>query len=108
MRHLAAMACIGVLAGLVVACTPIKLTPEAERKARILDPEEVSRCQRIGRTTVAAQDRFLGIPLAPNKLSRELRILARNSAISMGGDTAVPITEIDDGKQTFAVYKCLP
>lgn len=108
MRHLAAIICIVLLAGVLAACTPVKLTPEAARKARVLDPEEVSRCERIGRTTVAVQDKLLGIPLAPNKLSRELKILARNSAVSMGGDTAVPVTEINAGEQTFAVYKCLP
>jgi hypothetical protein len=108
MKHPAAIACIVVLTCVLPACTPVKLTPEAEKKARVLDPEDVSRCQRIGRTTVAVQDRFLGIPLAPNKLSRELRILARNSAVSMGGDTAVPVTEVNGGEQTFAVYKCLP
>jgi hypothetical protein len=105
MRHLAATACIVVFTCVLPACTPVKLTPKAE-KARVLDTQDVVHCQRIGRTTVAVQDRFLGIPLAPNKLTRELKILARNSAVSMGGDSAVPVTEISGGEQTFAVYKC--
>jgi hypothetical protein len=36
-----------------------------------------------------------------------MQALARNSAADMGGDTVVPVSEIQDGKQTFEVYKCV-
>ncbi|NIO40505.1 MAG: hypothetical protein GTO41_10155, partial [Burkholderiales bacterium] len=43
----------------------------------------------------------------PQKVKQELIDLARNSAAAdFQGDTIVPITEIEDGQQTFAVYKC--
>ena len=39
--------------------------------------------------------------------AEELRIVARNSAARMGGDTIVPLTVIEEGQQTFVVYKCV-
>ena len=35
-------------------------------------------------------------------------MLARNSAINLGGDTVVADGEIKDGMQTFKVYRCVP
>ena len=33
--------------------------------------------------------------------------IARNSGARMGGDTIVPLTVVEDGQQTFVVYKCV-
>ena len=40
------------------------------------------------------------------KVAGELATLARNSAAQLGGDTVVATSEITDGSQTFAVYRC--
>jgi len=42
------------------------------------------------------------------KIKTELETLARNEAIRLKGDTLVAATEIQDGEQTFKVYKCNP
>jgi hypothetical protein len=36
-----------------------------------------------------------------------LNVTARNSAAKMGADTIVPASQVEDGKQTFNVYRCL-
>jgi len=50
---------------------------------------------------------LLGIPRPVETVSKELRLVARNSAARMGGDTIVPLTVIEKGEQTFEVYKCV-
>ena len=48
-----------------------------------------------------------GFKRGEEKVKKELEALARNSAANMDGDTVVPITDIEDGKRTFAVYRCV-
>jgi hypothetical protein len=89
------------------ACaTGLKLSAEGE-KVRVLDPSEVSSCRKLGNTNNAVAWQVVGIARPEDTISKELRVLARNSASRMGGDTIVPLTVIDKGKQTFVVYKCV-
>jgi hypothetical protein len=37
----------------------------------------------------------------------ELIMMGRNSAARMGADTIVPLTVVENGQQTFMVYKCV-
>mgnify|MGYP002713030957 CR=1 FL=1 len=87
-------------------CAWVKTTPEGE-KVRVLDASEVTSCKELGNTTVALLDKIAGIDRSREKVAEELRILARNSAAKIGGDTVVPISDISDGQQRFAVYKCV-
>ena len=90
----------------VVSCTWVKMTPEGE-KVRVLSIDEVSTCKKLGRTEVSLKDEVAGFKRSEEKVKKELEALARNSASNMEGDTVVPISEIDEGKQTFAVYRCV-
>ena len=87
------------------ACSGVKLTDEGE-KVRVLDPAEVETCRNIGRTNTSVTSRLV-FERPEDVVSDELRIIARNSAARMGGDTIVPLTVIEDGNQTFMVYKCV-
>lgn len=91
----------------LASCANPKLTHGGE-KARILSPAEVANCQRRGSTTVSTRTNILSVLRQPTVIARELEILARNSATDMGGDTVSPISEIENGEQTFAVYRCIP
>jgi hypothetical protein len=91
---------------LVVSCTWVKLTPEGE-KVRVLSTTEVSSCKKLGKTTTSLKDKIVGMKRNEKKVQKEMQALARNSAADMGGDTVVAVTEIQDGKQTFEVYKCV-
>ena len=90
----------------VVSCTWVKMTPQGE-KVRVLSTNEVSSCKKLGQTEVSLKDDVAGFKRGEEKVKKELETLARNSGANMNGDTVVPISEIDDGKQTFAVYRCV-
>jgi len=91
----------------LAACVSIKLTPEGE-KVRLLSSEEAAKCQKLGKTTVRVRPSILTVPRQQTVIAKELQILARNSTESMHGDTITPISEIDNGQQTFEVYRCVP
>jgi len=92
---------------LLSACANIKLTHGGE-KARVLSSGEVANCQKRGATTVRVKPTLLTVARQQTVIAKELQILARNSATNMGGDTVSAISKIDDGQQTFAVYRCIP
>ena len=100
-------------AGIVIAtlllgacATTLKLTAEGE-KVRVLDPDEVQSCRELGRSNASVTHVVVGIERPKEAISKELRIIARNSASRMGGDTIAPLMVIDKGQLTFVVYKCI-
>ena len=97
--------CIASAAIMLSACSSLKLTESGE-KVRVLDPAEVSSCKNLGRTNTSVTDRVI-FERPADAVAEELQIVARNSAARMGGDTIVPLTVIEDGQQTFVVYKCV-
>jgi hypothetical protein len=90
---------------LLSACATVKLTAEGE-KIRVLDPGEVTSCKNLGRTTTSVTAKVI-IERPEDSVAEELQTIARNGAARMGGDTIVPLTVIDNGTQTFVVYKCV-
>jgi hypothetical protein len=97
--------CMISAAMLLSACSSLKLT-EGGEKVRVLDPAEISTCKNMGRTNTSVTARVV-IERPADTIAEELSIVARNSAARMGGDTIVPLTVIEDGQQTFVVYKCI-
>lgn len=92
----------------VTACTTIKLTHEGG-KARVLSADDVVNCQKKGAATVSVNQKILNIvPKQSSRIAKQLQILARNSVIHMDGDTIVPMSKVDNGQQTFAVFRCIP
>jgi len=91
---------------LLGACANVKLTHGGE-KARVLSSAEAANCQKRGATTVRVKPTMLTVRRQPTVIAEELQILARNSAVNMGGDTVTAISKIDNGEQTFAVYRCV-
>ena len=67
---------------------------------------EVSSCKNLGRTNTSVTDKVV-FDRPADSVAEELDTVARNSAARMGGDTIVPLTVIEDGQQTFVVYKCV-
>ena len=94
------------LTGLTISsCSGIKLTSGGE-KIRVLAPLEVSSCKKLGQTNATVTDRVI-VKRPIETIELELSTIARNSADNMGGDTIVPLTVIEDGKQSFTIYKCI-
>ena len=96
---------IGAAILLLSACSGIKLTAGGE-KVRVLDPDEVSTCRKLGNTTVSVTPRVV-VERPADVVAKELQTMARNSASRAGGDTVVPLTIIENGEQTFVMYKCV-
>ena len=90
----------------LMACSWVKLTPDGD-KVRVLSQSEVATCKKLGITTASVADKVAGMPRKETIIQDNLNILARNAAADMGGDTVVPSSPIQDGKQTFDVYRCV-
>jgi len=101
-KNIFLMAAIGLI---VSSCATIKLSPGGE-KVRVLAPDEVSSCKKLGKTNSSVVDKIIG-KRPVEAIEFELTTLSRNSAAKMGGDTIVPLTVIEAGKQSFIVYKCI-
>ena len=94
------------LTGLTISsCSAIELTSGGE-KVRVLAPAEVSSCKKLGQTTTSVTDKVI-VKRPIETIELELSTIARNSADNMGGDTIVPLTVIENGKQSFTIYKCI-
>jgi len=103
------MACralaIGVLASLS-ACAVVELSPEGAG-VRLASREAVATCVNLGRTTASVIHKVGFLPRQADTVQEEISVTARNSAAKMGADTIVPAGNVQDGKQTFDVYRCL-
>jgi hypothetical protein len=97
--------CIASAALMLSACSSLKLTEDGE-KVRVLEPAEISSCKDLGATNISVTDHVI-FELPADTVAEQLRIVARNSAARRGGDTIVPLTVIEDGHQTFLIYKCV-
>ncbi len=91
---------------LVSSCATVSLTGGGG-KIRVLSPDEVSSCRELGRTNTSVTATALGVPRPPETIAKELETIGRNSASNMKGDTIVALTVINEGQQTFVVYKCV-
>lgn len=97
------------LAGLALlfltACNWVQLT-DAGRGVTLTSAQVVSACTRVGRARVQTLSRVTVVERGGEKLQNELLVLARNEAGDLGGNYIVPETVIDEGQQTFGVYRC--
>lgn len=89
------------------ACAWVKPSPQAEQ-VKVVSLEAVKDCAEAGTTHVSVLDKLGKLRRSEGKVATELATLARNSAVQLGGNAVVPLTDIVDGAQTFAVYKCKP
>jgi len=97
----------GVVAigALALACTWVKLS-EGGQAVRAAKAGDVAGCESKGRTHAQTTDRVVIFARRDQSIRLELESLARNEAALMGGDTIVPATPIERGRQTFDVYRC--
>ena len=93
------------VAAITAGCAFVNLS-DAGAAVRLASPEAVVTCTNLGRTTASVVHEVGFIPRHPDAVQDNLNVTARNSAAGMGADTIVPATGIQDGKQTFNVYRC--
>lgn len=87
------------------ACTWVKLT-EQGKAVRVAKPGEVAGCEHLGEASAHVLDKVTFVKRSRDKQAEEVATLARNEAAEMGGDTIVPLSELENGRRSFAVYRC--
>lgn len=92
-------------ATLMGGCALVDLT-DAGVGVRLAKPDAVAACTNLGRLTASVVHKAGFIPRHPDAVQDNLNVTARNSAAGMGADTIVPASAVQDGKQTFDVYRC--
>lgn len=102
MKTLSALAAAMTIAG----CVFVQPT-ESGKKVRVLTAGEVERCRSLGALTSTVADRVGAILRSREAVQDDVTLNAQNAAADMGGDTIVPASEMENGKQTFNVYRCL-
>jgi len=100
-KNLVVLCCVMLL----TSCTWVKVTAQGESVRLVQSAKAVESCKRLGKVNAKVVNRVL-IDRDPEKVAAELANLARNEASASGGDTIVPISEIYEGRRTFAVYQC--
>lgn len=88
-----------------VGCTWVELEPAAGQ-VTIAAPEDITRCEKLSHVTAKVMDGVGFIDRSTDKVAEELSTIARNEAARLGGDTIVPASPIEDGRQHFSVFLC--
>jgi hypothetical protein len=63
-------------------------------------------CIAAGTAHVSVADRLAQLQTTDGAVQQELLALARRSALQLGGNAVVALTGVDNGSQSFAVYRC--
>ena len=92
---------------LVVSGCPkgIELT-EGGKKVHILESvpdKEACKLEGMLKITVSREDP-LGV--TPEEIVRDIQTYAKNNAADVGGNVAVPTSEVENNIQTFDAYSC--
>ena len=90
---------------LLVSCAWVKVSEKGETVRLVQSRQAVESCKLIGRINGKVVDRVV-FERDEEKVATELVNLARNEAGMLGGNTILSISDIVDGRQTFAVYQC--
>lgn len=106
MRKLRYLLPLLIAAAVSAGCVFVQPTAEG-KKVRVLAAHEVDRCRSLGTLTSQVADRVGAILRSREAVQDDVLLNAQNAAAAMGGDTIVPTSEMEDGKQTFGVYRCL-
>ena len=98
------MTLIVVSVGLT-GCTWVQLDEGAD-EVLLVSADRVANCEKLGRAHVQVAEQVGVIRRHDHVVEENLQDVARNQAVEMGGDTIVPETEPEEGRQTFGVYRC--
>lgn len=93
------------LAAITSSCTWVKVS-ETGSTVAVANAANVRGCKNLSEVTVSVTSKVGFHQRNADKVATELANLARNEAAGLGGDTVVPSTSIDNGKQSFNVYRC--
>lgn len=86
-------------------CTWVKVSEQASNVA-VANAANVRGCKQMSEISVSVPNKVGFIQRDADKVATELATMARNEAAGDGGDTVVPSSGIENGRQSFNVYKC--
>lgn len=87
------------------ACTWVKVNDDGSGVA-VANMANVRGCEKLRTVNVKVKASIGPVDRNADKVATELANLARNEAAGFGGDTIVPASAIENGSQSFGVYKC--
>jgi Domain of unknown function (DUF4156) len=93
------------IAAVTSSCTWVKVSEQASNVA-IANAANVRGCKYMSEINVSVPNKVGFIKRDSDKVTTELATMARNEAAQDGADTVVPTSEIENGRQSFNVYKC--
>lgn len=97
---------LAAIVSLTSACSWVKVSDQGASVA-VANAANVRSCDKVRTVNVKVKDNFVGsMKRSPEKVATELTNMARNEASQFGGDTIVPASLVQDGRQSFDVYKC--
>lgn len=97
---------VAAVVSLTTACSWVKVNEQGSSVA-VANAANVRNCDKVRTVNVRVKDNFVGsMKRDPNKIATELTNMARNEASHFNGDTIVPASLVNDGRQSFDVYRC--
>lgn len=80
--------------------------PRHTEPVRVVTAEQLQGCSNAGSVHVSVVDQLPSLQPVDGAVARELVALASNSALQLGGNAIVEMTNVVDGGQSFAVFRC--
>jgi len=77
-----------------------------EDSVRVVTAEQLRGCTNVGSAHVTVVDNLAELQKVEGAVAGKLIALAKNSALQLGGNAIVEMTNIVDGSQSFAVFNC--
>ena len=93
------------IAAVSSSCTWV-IVSEKGGSVAVANAANVRGCENVREVTVSVTSKVGFVKRDANKVATELANLARNEAVNFNGDTIVPSSTIENGRQSFNVYKC--
>ncbi len=90
---------------LLSACTWVKVSSEGAG-VNTLTVAQAAGCTRLGQTHSKTLDKIAFVKRSQRKQKEELEKLAKDEAAKMGGNAIVADGAVEEGRQTFIIYKC--
>lgn len=89
-------------------CTWVSQNPQVKQEGIMVLPQDrVAHCRLLSKTQVSIADSIGPVKRVPSDVERDLQNLAMNQAVIQGGDTVSALDAMNNGNQTFGIYKCL-
>ena len=94
-----------ICAALGAGCTWVKPSAKSHEVV-LLTQDQAVNCVKKGVTSSKTLSKITVVPRSNDKIFSELVMLAKNEAVILGGDAVVAEGRMEEGRQTFGVYRC--